>query len=140
MSNTVLLLFSIGTALMMSLPFPCDGATPETEATIDHSKWRRKSGSDEKENSPWVDPDTPQDARTIVSFPVLNISDDSEREFDLVFSDEFNIDDRTMNDGRDPRWTALHSDDLTNNPLHWYSHDAVTTHDGILGKYNSRLL
>ena len=37
-----------------------------------------------------------------------------------------------MNDGRDPTWTALHSYDLTNNPLHWYSHDAVTTHDGVL--------
>jgi hypothetical protein len=97
------------------------------------NQWSRKGdGSDEKANSPWIDPDTADDVRTIFSYPVLNISDDTEREFDLVFSDEFEVDDRTMNDGRDPRWTALHSDDLTNNPLHWYSHDAVTTHDGVL--------
>jgi beta-glucanase (GH16 family) len=104
----------------------CHGKEKET------SQWSRKDGTDEKANSPWIDPDTPDDVRTIFSYPVLNISEDTKRGFDLVFSDEFEVDGRTMNDGRDPRWTALHSDDLTNNPLHWYSHDAVTTHDGVL--------
>lgn len=95
-------------------------------------KWQQQSGADNKERSPWIDPDTPEEDRKIVSFPELPFRNDVEREFDLVFSDEFNLDGRTMNDGRDPRWTALHSDDLTNNPLHWYSHDAVKTGNGVL--------
>jgi len=79
----------------------------------------------DKAKSPWIDPDTPLDQRQIVSFPELPFSNDVRRTFDLVFSDEFNVDGRTFHDGQDPKWTALHSDDLTNNPLHWYSQDNV---------------
>ena len=85
-----------------------------------------------KDDTPWIDPDTPNEARTIYSNPRLPFLNDDERVFDLVFSDEFEIDDRTMHDGRDPRWTALHSDDLTNNPLHYYSHSNVKTTNGVL--------
>ncbi|KAG7348887.1 beta-glucan synthesis-associated protein (SKN1)-domain containing protein [Nitzschia inconspicua] len=99
---------------------------------MDDGEWSKINGFFEKENSPWIDPDTPLDARKIKSSPVAGFSKDEEREFHLVFSDEFETDGRTMHDGRDPRWTALHQDDLTNNPLHWYSHDAVKTSNGIL--------
>jgi Beta-glucan synthesis-associated protein SKN1/KRE6/Sbg1 len=85
-----------------------------------------------KENSPWIDPDTPEEDRQILSYPKLPFLNDEERVFDLVFSDEFMVDDRTMHDGRDPRWTALHSDDATNNPLHYYSHSNVRTSNGVL--------
>jgi beta-glucanase (GH16 family) len=112
----------------------CSGQTRASKAAeeVSDGEWSKVGGVFEKENSPWIDPDTPEDARKIKSFRVRELSDDEEREFDLVFSDEFNIDDRTMHDGRDPRWTALHQDDLTNNPLHWYSHDAVKTANGVL--------
>jgi hypothetical protein len=85
-----------------------------------------------KDNSPWIDPDTPLEEKTIRSNPRLPFLNDEERIFDLIFSDEFMVDGRTMNDGRDPRWTALHSDDLTNNPLHYYSHSNVRTSGGVL--------
>lgn len=98
-------------------------------ASDDTSSWNVLQ---DKENSPWIDPDTPQNARKVVSYPELPFRNDQEREFDLVFSDEFETDGRTMNDGQDPRWTALNSDDLTNNPLHWYSHDNVKTTNGVL--------
>jgi beta-glucan synthesis-associated protein KRE6 len=98
----------------------------------ENGEWSKINGTFTKENSPWIDPDTPMEKRVIKSFPSLDFTNDQEREFDLVFSDEFEINGRTMHDGRDPRWTALHQDDLTNNPLHWYSHDAVKTSNGVL--------
>jgi hypothetical protein len=68
-----------------------------------------------------IDPDTPEEAKKLTSEPIrAGWPNDQEREFHLVFSDEFESEGRTLHDGRDPRWTALHGDDLTNNPLHWY--------------------
>ena len=58
----------------------------------------------------WVDPDTPVNNRTTLSLV-------DGRRFDLVFSDEFNVEGRTFNDGHDPRWTALHKNDYTNTAL-----------------------
>ena len=46
-----------------------------------------------------VDPDTPQDARTRKSW---RDGDD----WQLVFSDEFNVDGRTFYPGEDPYWEA----------------------------------
>lgn len=89
-------------------------------------------GTQDKRNSPWIDPDTPLKYRNIVTFPTLPFENDVERDFALVFSDEFDAAGRSFHDGRDVRWTALHSDDLTNSPLHWYSHDAVKTENGVL--------
>jgi hypothetical protein len=55
------------------------------------------------------------------------------RDFVLVFSDEFNTPNRTFDDGKDPRWTALDKNDYTNGALHYYSPDnAVTSADGHL--------
>ena len=54
----------------------------------------------------WVDPDTPESHRATDSL----YSEDS-RKYELVFSDEFEQDGRTFNDGNDPRWTALHKND-----------------------------
>ncbi len=52
-----------------------------------------------KKRSPWIDPDTPETLRKVVSFPELPFDNDVEREFELVFSDEFNVNGRTMHDG-----------------------------------------
>ncbi|CAM9199215.1 unnamed protein product [Discosporangium mesarthrocarpum] len=54
------------------------------------------------------------------------------RDFELVFSDEFNRGGRKFNDGKDPRWTAVNKNDYTNAALHFYSHDMVETKNGSL--------
>eukprot|EP00903_Cladosiphon_okamuranus_P018365 g16894.t1 len=73
----------------------------------------------------WIDPDT---------LPEYHAKDfvGDERHFDLVFSDEFDRDGRTFNDGRDPRWTAMHKNDYTNYALQFYSQDMCETRDGSL--------
>lgn len=68
----------------------------------------------------WVDPDTEEEARSTKSLV-------DGREYQLVFSDEFNVPDRSFHDGHDPRWTALHKDDYTNAALQFYDKDALTT-------------
>jgi len=77
--------------------------------------------------SSWIDPDTSHDDYTIKP-----LTKDDRRQYSLIFSDEFNIDGRSFHDGMDPRWTALHKNDVTNNPLHYSSHDAVQTQNGSL--------
>ena len=58
----------------------------------------------------WIDPDTADSAKQVAS-----LVDD--RVFDLVFSDEFEVDGRGFGDGSDDRWTALHKNDYTNTAL-----------------------
>jgi beta-glucanase (GH16 family) len=77
--------------------------------------------------SPWIDPDTPRYAQLISP-----LSPGDERSYQLVFSDEFNVNGRVFHDGYDPRWTALSKNDVTNNPLHYYSSDTITTSGGVL--------
>ena len=64
----------------------------------------------------WIDPDTHKGDYTTVSALADGNRNDG-TEYSLVFSDEFNVDGRTFNDGHDPRWTALHKNDYTNNAL-----------------------
>ena len=70
--------------------------------------------------SNWIDPDTPESLYTTAPY-----SNGDERVYKLVFSDEFEVEGRRFDDGADPRWTALHKNDFTNNPLHYYSRDSV---------------
>lgn len=56
----------------------------------------------------------------------------SDRNFQLVFSEEFNTPGRTFADGSDPRWTAIDKNDYTNDALHYYSPDNAVTRDGYL--------
>ena len=58
----------------------------------------------------WIDPDTPEHAYS-------GLSEVDGKAFDLVYSDEFEVDDRTFDDGHDPAWTALEKNDYTNNAL-----------------------
>jgi beta-glucanase (GH16 family) len=51
------------------------------------------------------------------------------REYELVFSDEFNTPGRTFEDGADPRWTALEKNDYTNDALHYYTVENVATNE-----------
>ena len=73
-----------------------------------------------------IDPDTPQDAYTRVSLH------DSSQTFDLVFSDEFNVDNRTFYPGDDPYWEAVDLHYWATNNLEWYDPASVTTQGGSL--------
>ncbi|CAE7227715.1 unnamed protein product [Rhizoctonia solani] len=72
-----------------------------------------------------IDRDTPRKAYTHIS-----VEDGSE--WDLVFSDEFNIDGRSFYPGADPYWEASDLHYWGTNNLEWYSPDMVTTNGGHL--------
>jgi beta-glucanase (GH16 family) len=71
-----------------------------------------------------IDPDTPESAMTME-----NHNGD---EFELVFSDEFNDNNRTFYEGDDPFWYAPDIWYGATQDLEWYDPDAVTTWDGTL--------
>lgn len=93
----------------------------------------------------WIDPDTPSSVNTTKPIPIefTNSSDpfgypsvsvtesslqnSSQKEYVLVMSDEFNVPKRNFSDGSDPKWTAINKNDYTNDALHFYSHDQITT-------------
>lgn len=75
----------------------------------------------------WVDPDSPKEALTTTSHYA-----EDKREYVLVFSDEFEQDGRSFEDGGDPRWTALDKNDYTNEALHFYRPQNVQTTNGVL--------
>jgi len=49
-----------------------------------------------------------------------------------VFSDEFETEGRSFEDGEDPKWTAINKNDYTNAALHFYSNQNVRTTNGVL--------
>ncbi|WFD30275.1 hypothetical protein MSPP1_001292 [Malassezia sp. CBS 17886] len=75
-----------------------------------------------------IDPDTPQEAHTLKSV----FSKGSQKEFQLVFSDEFNTDGRSFYPGEDPFWEAVDLHYWATNNYEWYDPAAVTTRDGAL--------
>lgn len=70
-----------------------------------------------------IDPDTPQSAMTHTSF-------ETGETWDLVFSDEFNVDGRSFYDGDDPFWMAQDMHYWGTNNLEWYDPKQVSTQDG----------
>ncbi|KAG9407033.1 hypothetical protein AC1031_001665 [Aphanomyces cochlioides] len=72
----------------------------------------------------WVDVDTPENARTKVST--------RGETWELVMSDEFEIDGRTFEAGKDHLWTALDMADGVNAALEYYNVTNVYTKDGKL--------
>lgn len=71
-----------------------------------------------------IDKDTPQAAYTRTGF-------DGEA-YNLVFSDEFNVEGRTFWPGDDPWWEAVDLHYWATVDLEWYDPDAITTRDGKL--------
>jgi beta-glucan synthesis-associated protein KRE6 len=72
-----------------------------------------------------IDPDTPESAKTRTStFDGSTLN--------LVFSDEFNDDNRTFYEGDDPYWMAPNLWYGSTNDLEWYDPDAVNTGNGTL--------
>ncbi|CAB1112410.1 unnamed protein product [Ectocarpus sp. CCAP 1310/34] len=78
----------------------------------------------------WIDPDTPEAAKTIRS-----LHDGAE--YELIMSDEFEVSGRSFDDGHDPMWTSTtHSDDAqTSNGLgsqQFYNSSYGTTTKGSM--------
>ncbi|KAI9739343.1 MAG: hypothetical protein M1834_007556 [Cirrosporium novae-zelandiae] len=71
-----------------------------------------------------IDPDTPESAKT-----KTGVDGDTLK---LVFSDEFNKNNRTFYPGDDPYWTAPDFWYGSTQDLEWYDPDAATTYDGTL--------
>ncbi|KAK2756771.1 hypothetical protein FQN54_005217 [Arachnomyces sp. PD_36] len=71
-----------------------------------------------------IDPDTPDSAKSITAA--------NGKEWELVFSDEFNQDDRSFYDGDDPFFQAVDIWYGVTQDLEWYDPDAVTTKGGVL--------
>ncbi|EAU85919.2 beta-glucan synthesis-associated protein [Coprinopsis cinerea okayama7 len=71
-----------------------------------------------------IDYDTPQEAYS-------RVGTDGQR-YELVFSDEFNVDGRTFYPGDDPYWEAVDLHYWPTNNLEWYDPGHVTTEDGKL--------
>ncbi|KAG1828322.1 glycoside hydrolase family 16 protein [Suillus variegatus] len=72
-----------------------------------------------------IDVDTPSSAHTYTSF-----ADSSQ--WQLVFSDEFEVEGRTFWPGDDPYWEAVNLHYWQTNDLEWYYPDQVTTRNGSL--------
>ncbi|PPQ65528.1 hypothetical protein CVT26_000485 [Gymnopilus dilepis] len=72
-----------------------------------------------------VDVDTPTEALTKTSFM-------TGEEWQLVFSDEFNVDGRTFYPGDDPFWEAVDLHYWGTNDLEWYDPGQITTKNGSL--------
>lgn len=72
-----------------------------------------------------IDLDTPQDAYTKPDYHNQN-------HWQLVFSDEFNVDGRTFYPGDDPFWEAVDLHYWQTNNLEWYDPAAITTRNGSL--------
>lgn len=72
-----------------------------------------------------IDVDTPRSAYTTQAWH-------SDETFELVFSDEFNVDGRTFYPGDDPYWEAVDLHYWATNNLEWYDPEAITTQDGNL--------
>lgn len=83
------------------------------------------------EATSWVDPTTPEAARTTVGMKDF-------RTLQLVFSDEFNGPERGFTDGDDTRWTAEDRPAVTNAALHYYNSSHVKIVDGKLAIETTR--
>ncbi|TCD63594.1 hypothetical protein EIP91_005202 [Steccherinum ochraceum] len=72
-----------------------------------------------------IDHDTPEDV-----YYKVNLHDD--KEWQLVFSDEFNVEGRTFYPGDDPYWEAVDLHYWATNNMEWYDPAAITTRNGSL--------
>ncbi|CAH0476010.1 unnamed protein product [Peronospora belbahrii] len=67
----------------------------------------------------WVDPDTPKDRYVYTT--------SRGRKWDLVMSDEFNVEGRNFEPGEDHLWTSVEKPDGVNGALEIYSHNMTST-------------
>ena len=74
--------------------------------------------------SQWVDSRTPVEARVVRGM--------GDRQLHLVFSDEFEDEERSFVDGHDTRWTAEDRPGIPNAAIQYYNSSFVKTRDGKL--------
>jgi beta-glucan synthesis-associated protein KRE6 len=98
-----------------------DVRPPKTWATVNDRNYSLLSNV----RSGLIDTDTPQSAK-------IRKSTFDGADLHLVFSDEFNQNNRTFYQGDDPYWTAPNIWYGATQDLDWYDPDAVTTYDGTL--------
>ena len=72
-----------------------------------------------------IDTDTPQSEYTYSDFV-------SGKQWQLIFSDEFNVEGRTFYPGDDPYWEAVDLHYWQTNNMEWYDPAAITTRNGSL--------
>ncbi|KAI0639519.1 beta-glucan synthesis-associated [Trametes polyzona] len=72
-----------------------------------------------------IDLDTPEEAHTIADFR-------TGKQWQLIWSDEFNVDGRTFYPGDDPYWEAVDLHYWQTNNMEWYDPEAITTKNGSL--------
>ena len=72
-----------------------------------------------------IDLDTPDEVRSKVDYV-------TGQTWQLIFSDEFNVDGRTFYPGDDPYWEAVDLHYWQTNNKEWYDTSAVTTRNGAL--------
>lgn len=78
-------------------------------------------------NGNWglIDLDTPKDVHTKTDYV-------NNQNWQLVFSDEFNVDGRTFWPGDDPYWEAVDLHYWQTNNMEWLDPSAITTRNGSL--------
>ena len=72
-----------------------------------------------------IDLDTPQDVYTKADYV-------TGKNWQLIFSDEFNVDGRSFYPGDDPYWEAVDLHYWQTNNMEWYDPSAITTKNGSL--------
>ncbi|RPD63538.1 glycoside hydrolase family 16 protein [Lentinus tigrinus ALCF2SS1-6] len=72
-----------------------------------------------------IDKDTPEEVRTKVDYM-------TGQTWNLVFSDEFNVEGRSFYPGDDPYWEAVDLHYWATGNLEWYDPEAITTRNGSL--------
>ncbi|KAI1007188.1 Beta-glucan synthesis-associated protein [Podosphaera aphanis] len=111
------------------LSFATDAFLPSKNQETRDPRWLFVNDRDypllENVRTGLIDPDTPLNAKTRTS-----AIDGSS--LNLVFSDEFNEDNRTFYHGDDPFWTAADIWYGATQDLEWYDPDAITTSGGTL--------
>ena len=105
--------------------------TPKTRSPVAAKQKRKQRTNSTKPTPSPSHPPTVQPTPSPTYSPTI-LEDDVEDEFELVMSDEFNVEGRSFADGHDPKWTALDKNDYTNGALHYYSSDNVKTANGDL--------
>jgi beta-glucan synthesis-associated protein KRE6 len=98
-----------------------DNSPPDTWATVNHRNYSLLSNV----RRGLIDPDTPESA-------MIRKSTFDGADLNLVFSDEFNRNNRTFYPGDDPYWSAPNIWYGATQDMEWYDPDAVTTYDGTL--------
>jgi beta-glucan synthesis-associated protein KRE6 len=100
--------------------FP-DTRPPRTWAWVNDNNYSLLTNS----RTGLIDPETPDSAK-------VRKSTFDGADLHLVFSDEFNQNNRTFYPGDDPYWTAPNIWYGATQDMDWYDPDAVTTYDGTL--------